>query len=121
MGFQVLRGFQEKKEKMARERVRVFGLRRKTVGGTGEGQLSQTDIQTGASGFDLGSQTSDVERRIGDGDGESRSFGKQLGELKEGDNVALSHEREHYHMVLELSGGGGQILIREGRGRIHCG
>lgn len=116
MGLQVLRGFQEIGEKMPRERVRVFGVRRKTVGGTGEWQLRQADIQTGASGFDLGSKASDVERRIGDGDGESGSFGKLLGELKEGDDVALSHVREHNHMVL-----GAQILRREGSGRIHCG
>jgi len=36
--------------------------------------------------------------------------------------VALSHEREHHQMVLELSGGvRGQFLSREGRGRMHCG
>jgi hypothetical protein len=107
MGFQVLRGFIETEEKMVWEGVRVFCLRRKTVGVAGERQLRQADIQTGASGFDLGFQASDVERRIGDGDSKSGSFGKQLGELQEGDNVALSHEREHHHMVLRLSGGGG--------------
>lgn len=91
------------------------------MGSAGERKLCQADIQTGASGIHLVFQASDVEGRISYRDGESGSLGKQLGELQEGDNVALRHEWEHHHMVLELSGGGRQILNSKGRGRIHCG
>lgn len=76
MGFEVLRRFHETDYEMVREGVRVFGLRRKTVAGGGEGQLRQADIETGASGIYLGFQVSDVERRIGYRDGESGSFRK---------------------------------------------
>lgn len=122
MEFQMLRGFHETNEKIVREGVRVFCVRRKTMGSAGERQLGQADIQTGASRIDLVLQALDVEGRINYREGESGSFSEQLGELQEGDNVALRHEWEHHHMVLELSGGGGAQIFssREGRGRIHC-
>ena len=104
------------------------------MGSAGERQLGQADIQTGASRIDLVLQALDVEGRINYREGESGSFSEQLGELQEGDNVALRHEWEHHHMIPELSSGGGaqilsrehgnggggaQILSREGCGKIY--
>ena len=44
MEFQMLRGFHETNEKIVREGVRVFCVRRKTMGSAGERQLGQADI-----------------------------------------------------------------------------